>query len=100
MVYKFCDTKTFVGAATLARSETLTMQSKSAVKNENMASQELAEELHKKIIRKIRKRKVHSLFIDNIRGADLNINIFSNYARVNYLKDKKGFSITNAFQKF
>ena len=32
---------------------------------------ELAEELHKPIIRKFEKRKVHSPFIDNIWGADL-----------------------------
>ena len=31
----------------------------SVVKNESMSSQELAEELHKAIIRKVRKRKTH-----------------------------------------
>ena len=36
-----------------------------------MSNNELAEELHKQIIRKINKRKVHSSFIDNIWGADL-----------------------------
>ena len=36
-----------------------------------MSDQELAEELHKTVIRKIEKRKVHSNFIDNIWGADL-----------------------------
>ena len=41
------------------------------IKNENMSDQELAEELHKTVIRKIEKRKVHSHFIDNIWGADL-----------------------------
>ena len=34
-------------------------------------TQELAEELQKPIIRKLEKRKVYSLFIDNIYGADL-----------------------------
>ena len=34
-------------------------------------NQELAKELHKPIIRKFRKRKVRSSFIDNIRSADL-----------------------------
>ena len=37
-----------------------------AVDNEIMQNKELAEELHKTII-----RKVHSSFIDNIWGADL-----------------------------
>ena len=41
------------------------------IKNENMSDQQLAEELHKPIIRKSKKRKVHSPFIDNIWGADL-----------------------------
>ena len=36
-----------------------------------MSKKELAEELHKPIIRKFNKRKAHSSFIDNIRVADL-----------------------------
>ena len=32
---------------------------------------QLAKELHKPVIRKFNKRKVHSLFIDNIWSADL-----------------------------
>ena len=40
---------------------------------ENIPNKELAEELHKPIIRKFNKRKVHSPFIDNIWGADLAI---------------------------
>ena len=47
MVYNFFDKKTSGGA-------------------ENMSNQELAEELHKPIIRKFEKRKVYSLFINNI----------------------------------
>ena len=35
-------------------------------KNGNMSDQRLAEELHKPVIREFNKRKVHSLFIDNI----------------------------------
>ena len=42
-----------------------------AIKNENMPSKGLAEELHKPIIRKFKKRKVHSPFIDNIWGEDV-----------------------------
>ena len=36
-----------------------------------MSNKELAEELHKPIIRKFEKRKVHSSFKDNSWGADL-----------------------------
>ena len=36
-----------------------------------MQNKELAEELHKPIIRRFEKRKVYSSFIDNIRGFDL-----------------------------
>ena len=43
----------------------------SAIKNENMTDQQLAEELHKPILRKFEKRKLHLSFIDNIWGADL-----------------------------
>ena len=42
-----------------------------AVKNEFMQNKELAEELHKPIIRKFEKRKVQSSFIDNTWVADL-----------------------------
>ena len=63
-------------------------------------------------------KKVHSPFIDNIWGADLAdmqlinelnkgfrfllrvIDIYSKYAWVIPLKDKKEIAITNAFQKF
>ena len=74
MVYKFFDKK----SASLAASETLTTRatqdnstSKGAVKNENMSNQELAEELHKLITKKTKKRKVHSTFIDNTWVTDL-----------------------------
>ena len=50
MVYKCSDKNTSGGSATLARSETLSMRCKSAVKNENMLSKELSGELHKSII--------------------------------------------------
>ena len=80
-------------------------------------NEQLAKELHKSIIRKFKKRKVYSRFKDNIWGADLAdmqliskfnkgfrfllcvIDIFSKYAWVVPLKDKKGISIVNAFQK-
>ena len=43
----------------------------SGVKNENMSNKELADELHKPILKKFRKRKVYSSFIDNIWSTDL-----------------------------
>ena len=80
--------------------------------NENI---KLANELHKPIIRKF-KRKVYSSFKANIWGAGLAdmqllskfnkgikyllcvIDLFSKYAFAVPLKDKKGISIVNAFQ--
>ena len=77
----------------------------------------LADELHKPIIRKFKKRKVYSQFKDNIWGVDLAdmqslsrknkgikyllcaIDLYSKYAFVVPLKDKKGISIVNAFDK-
>ena len=55
MFYKFFDKKT----------------SGSSIKNENMSDQQSAEELHKPIMRKFKKRKVQLPFLDNIWGADL-----------------------------
>ena len=78
---------------------------------------QLPKELHKPIIRKFEKRKVYSSFRNNIWGADIAdmklfskfnkgfrfllcvINIYNKYAWVIPLKDKKGVSIVNAFQK-
>ena len=80
-------------------------------------NQQLANELHKPIIRKFKRRIVYSSFRDNICGIDLvdmqliskyNIGIrdllcaialFSKYAWVIPLKNKKGVSIVNVFQK-
>ena len=78
---------------------------------------QLAKELHKSITRKFENQKAHSSSKENIRGADLAdmqlrskydkgfrfllcvIDICSKYALVFPLKDKKGVTITNAFQK-
>ena len=43
----------------------------SGIKNETKQNQQLANELHKPIIRKVKKRIVYSSFKDNIWGADL-----------------------------
>ena len=99
MVYKFFDKKS----------------SGSGIANE--PNYQLANELHKPIIRKFKKRKVYSSFRDNIWGVDLAdmqslskynkgikyllcaIDIFSKYAWVVPLNDKTGVSFVNAFQK-
>ena len=89
----------------------------SGVNIEAKHNEQLATELHKPIIRNFKKRTVYSGFKDNILGADLAdiqllskvnkgfrfllcvIDIFSKYAWVDPLKDKKGVSIVNDFQK-
>ena len=55
MFYKYFDKRTSSGA----------------IENENKSNKELAEELHKPVIREFNNRKVHSSFIDNIWSADL-----------------------------
>ena len=100
MVYKFFDKKS-EGAG---------------IKNEIKENQQLANELHKPIFRKFKKRKVYSSLKDNIWGVDFAdmqllskynkgiryplcaIDLFSKYAFVVPLKDKKGTTIVNAFQ--
>ena len=99
MVYKFFDSKVSGSGAKLIPE-----------------NEQLANELHKPIIRKFEKRKVYSTFKDNIWGADLAdmqllskynkgirfllcvIDIFIKYAWVVPLKDKKVISIVKAFQ--
>ena len=98
MVYKFFDSKVSGSGAKLIPE-----------------NEQLANELHKPIIRKFEKRKVYSTFKDNIWGVDLAdmqllskynkgirfllcvIDIFSKYAWVVPLKDKKSISIVKAF---
>ena len=95
MVYKFFDKKSEGSGAKHVNTK-FTPQ-----------NQQLAEELHKPIIKTFEKRKVHAAFKDNIWGADLAdmqllsrynkgvrlllcvIDIFSNYAWVVPLKIKK-----------
>ena len=78
---------------------------------------QLADELYRQIIRKFKKRKVCSSFRDNIQCvglADMQslskynkrikcllcaIDLFNKYACVVPLKDKRGISIVNEFQK-
>ena len=99
MVYKFFDKNS----------------STSGVANE--PNYQLANELHRHIIRKFKRRKVYSSFRDNNWGVDLanmqslskynkgikyllcTIDLFSKYAWIFPLKDKKGVSIINTFPK-
>ena len=103
IVYKFFDKKSASGSG--------------VTNNEIKQNLQLAEELHKPIIRNFKKRTVYSEFKDNICGADLadmqlisNLNkgfrlllcvidTFSKYVWVVPLKDKKRTSIVNAIQK-
>ena len=83
----------------------------------NKENIQLADKVHRPIIRKFKKREVYSSFRDNIWGADLAdmqllgkfnkgfrfllcvIDIFRKYAWVLPLEDKKVTGIVNAFQK-
>ena len=122
MVYKSFDKKL---SSTSAQSETLRSETLSTLikfsgsdfKIEIISNKELAEELHKPIIRRFKKRKVHWPSIDNIWGdnlADMEliskfnkripflscvIDISSKYTWVVPFKDKNCITITNAFQK-
>ena len=104
MVYKFFDSKSEASGEKHVNTKLMPQ------------NEQLAEELHKLIIRKLKKRKVYSAFKDNIWDADLAdmqllskynkgirfllcvIDIFSKYAWVVPLKDKNGISIVKAFQ--
>ena len=89
----------------------------SGIQNENIWNKILAEELHKPITGKFKKKKVYSPFKDNKWGADCAdvqliskfnkwirfllfvTDIFSKYAWVIPLKEKKDITIINTFQK-
>ena len=101
MVYKFFDKKAKGSGVT-------SLANKSAIKSIPQ-NEQLANELHKPIIRKLKNRKVYSAFKHNIWSADLAdmqlinkfdevfrfllcvIDIFSKYSWVVPLKDKKRF---------
>ena len=107
MVYKFFD-KMSKGSGIVASL---------ANKSSNKPNYQLANKLHKPIIKKFNKRRVYSSFRDNIWVVDLadmqwlskynkgikyllcTIDLFSKYAWVVPIKDKKGTSIVNAFKK-
>ena len=104
MVYNFFDKKS-------------TASSVAAITSEVTPNQQVADELHKPIIRKFQKRQAMSSFTDNIWRTDLAdmqliskynrgvwfsfcvIDVFDKYARDVLLKDKIGKTITKAFQE-
>ena len=108
MVYKFSDKKSTAKSSSLERTGSGIARDSSSI---------LTDELHKPIIKKFDKRKVYSQFKDNIWGVDLAdmqslsrknkgikyllcaIDLYSKHAFVIPLKDKKGISIVNAFNK-
>ena len=114
MAYKFFDKKSTAEPSSLERTGTGFKKLKNTTKS---SSSILSDELHKPIIRKFNKRKVYSQFKDNIWGVDLAdmqslstknkgikyflcaIDLYSKYAFVIPLKDKKGISIVNVFNK-
>ena len=122
MVYKFFDSKVApLGKKTMSGKGNVKHTAKHTAKPSSLEhtgnNKILAEELHKPVIKKFNKRKVYSIFKDNIWGVDLAdmqslskknkgvkyllcaIDLFNKYAFVVPLKDKKGISIVNAFNK-
>ena len=126
MVYKFFDKKATAEPTT--KSSSLERSVKhvigSGIKKDTTKASSLersslilADELHKPAIKKFNKRKVYSQFKDNIWGVDLAniqslskkskgikyllcvIDLYSKCAFVIPLKDKKGISVTNGFNK-
>ena len=110
MVYKFFSKKSMAKPSSLERMG-------SGINTAKPSSSILADELHKPVIKKFGKRKVYSQFKDNIWRVDLAdmqslsrknkgikyllcaIDLYSKYTFVILLKDKKGISIVNAFNK-
>ena len=110
MVYKFFDKKSM-------GSGTAKLSSLKRVKKFKDSSSILADELHKPVIKKFSERKIYLQFKDNIWGVDLAdmqslnkknkgikyllcaVDLYSKYAFVIPLKDKKGISIVNGFNK-
>ena len=108
MVYKFFDKKSVAEPSSLVRIGSGTIKPSSLI---------FADELHKPVIRKFKKRKVYSQFKDNVWGVDLAdmqslsrknkgikyllcvIDLYSKYAFVIPLENKKGISVTNGFNK-
>ena len=85
----------------MARPETLATRDKSTsvsgIKNENISSKELAEELHKPIIRKFKERKLYLRFIDNNLGCGSCRYAFNNQ---NSIKKFVFYYVIDIFSKY
>ena len=117
MVYKFFDKKSTAEPSSLERIGSGIVRDTTKSSSLERSSSILANELHKPVIKKFEKRKVYSQFKDNTWGVDLAdmqslsrknkgikyllyaIDLYSKYAFVIPLKDKKGISIVNVFDK-
>ena len=109
MVYKFFYKKTIGSGVRKVNRKKVGVISESSAR--------LADELHKPVIKKFNRRKVYSSFKDNIWGVDLAdmrllsrrnkgikyllcaIDLFSKFAFVVPLKDKRGVSIVKGFEE-
>ena len=110
MVYKYFDRKSMGSGVKKLKD---TAESSALARSSSI----LADERHKPVIKKVNERKVYSQFKDNIWGVDLAdmqslsrknkgikyllcaIDLYSKYAFDIPLKDKKGISIVNGFNK-
>ena len=108
MVYKFFNKKTRVGRGVTRQGN---------ISSKNNPKYQLVSKLHAPIIKKFTKRKVYAPYIDHICVVDLVdlqklsnknkgikyllcvIDIYSKYAWVKGLKDKKGISVRNGFKE-
>ena len=117
MVYKFFDSKVTSSNGETILGTGVGSERKINRKKIKPITESNKEELHKPVIRKFNKRKVYSSFKDNVWRVDLAdtrllskqnkgikyilcaIDLFSKYAFVMPIKDKRGISIVNAFEK-
>ena len=85
--------------------------------SEVSVNEQLAEPLHKPVLKKFKRRKIYARFKDSIQAADLAemeslssnsknikyllcaIDVYTKYAWVKHLKDKKGKTVLNAFME-
>ena len=115
MVYKFFESKVALLDKKTMSDKGIRKINRKKIKSITESNKDLAEELHKPVVRKFNKTKVYSSFKDNIWGVDLAdtrllskqnkgikyllcaIDLFSKYTFVVSVKDKKGITIVNVF---
>ena len=117
MVYKFFDKKATAGPSVKHTMGSGIKKDTAKPSSLERSSLILVDELHKPVTKKFSERKVYSQFKDNIWGVDLAdmqslskknksikyllcaIDLYSKYAFVVSLRDKKGISVTIGFNK-